>query len=78
MAEITTSPSPARHKGFPFKVKIEARIDEPSRGTQYLVSFIALIVALILGGILIIFAGGDPIRSYIHIAKASFGNVGVL
>jgi ABC-type uncharacterized transport system permease subunit len=36
------------------------------------------VIALILGGILILFAGGDPIRSYQHIAKASFGNIGVL
>ena len=33
---------------------------------------------MILGGILISFAGGDPIASYAHIAKASFGDIGVL
>ena len=40
--------------------------------------FGAIIFALILGGILIALAGGDPIRSYQHIAKASFGDIGVL
>ena len=47
-------------------------------GIPALVSFGALVVALILGGILITFAGGDAIRSYQHIAKASFGDIGVL
>jgi simple sugar transport system permease protein len=78
MANISATPPDQREKGLPFQFKIEPRIEDPSRGTQYLISFMALIVALILGGILIAFAGGDPIRSYVHIAKASFGNVGVL
>ena len=78
MANITATPPAQQKKGLPFRFKIESRIEDPSRWTQYLISFIALIVALILGGILIAFAGGDPIRSYAHIAKASFGNVGVL
>lgn len=68
----------ARSKGLPFSLKIEPRIEETSRTQQYLVSFIALVVALILGGILILLAGGNPILSYIHIAKASFGNLGVI
>jgi ABC-type uncharacterized transport system permease subunit len=33
---------------------------------------------LILGGILIIIAGGNPFASYAHIARASFGDIGVL
>jgi simple sugar transport system permease protein len=33
---------------------------------------------LILGGIVISFAGGDPLASYAHIARASFGNLGVI
>jgi simple sugar transport system permease protein len=42
------------------------------------VSLGAIVFALFLGGILIAFAGGDPLRSYQHIAKASFGDIGVL
>jgi simple sugar transport system permease protein len=38
----------------------------------------AILVALILGGIIIAFVGGDPLLSYAHIARASFGDVGVL
>jgi simple sugar transport system permease protein len=38
----------------------------------------AVIVALILGGIVIALIGGDPFATYAHIAKASFGGIGVL
>ena len=53
-------------------------MSEPPAWYPAAVSFGAIVVALILGGILISFAGGDPIRSYQHIAKASFGDIGVL
>jgi simple sugar transport system permease protein len=35
-------------------------------------------VALFVGGILLKLAGGDPLRSYAAILKASFGNLGVI
>jgi len=37
----------------------------------------AILVALVFGGILIALVGGDPFKSYAHIARASFGNLGV-
>jgi simple sugar transport system permease protein len=74
MAESTT----LKKKGAGYKISIEPRLDVPPAWYPLLVSLGALVVALILGGILILFAGGDPIRSYQHIAKASFGDVGVL
>jgi simple sugar transport system permease protein len=75
----TAQPNPSsKNKIFPYQIKFEPRMDQPSRGYQYLISFLALVVAFILGAIVIYLAGGDPIRSYIHIAKASFGNLGVL
>ena len=61
-----------------YRIRIEPRLTEPPRWYPALVSLGAIVVALILGGIGITFAGGDPIASYIHIAKASFGGVGVL
>lgn len=78
MSNISTTPTAPKHKGLPFRIKVEPRIEEPSRGHQYLVSFIAVIVALIIGAVVISFAGGNPLQSYIHIAKASFGNLGVI
>jgi simple sugar transport system permease protein len=38
----------------------------------------AVVVGLIFGGVIIQLAGGEPLRSYAHIARASFGNLGVL
>jgi simple sugar transport system permease protein len=74
MAESTT----LKKKGAGYKIRIEPRLDVPPAWYPLLVSLGALVVALILGGILILFAGGDPIKSYQHIARASFGDIGVL
>ena len=67
-----------KKRAFSYRVKIESRLDEPPAWYPIAVSVGAIIVALILGGILIAVAGGDPLRSYAHIAEASFGNIGVL
>jgi simple sugar transport system permease protein len=34
-------------------------------------------LALIIGGLILLAVGGDPIRTYAHIARASFGSLGV-
>lgn len=60
------------------RIKLEPHLQEPPRWYPAAVSLGAIIIALILGGILIALAGGDPLRSYAHIARASFGNLGVL
>src|SRR5215208_4641402 len=62
----------------PYHIKIEPRLDEPPAWYPAAVSIGAIILALILGGILIMVAGGNPLASYIHIARASFGDIGVL
>ncbi|MBI5951045.1 MAG: ABC transporter permease [Chloroflexi bacterium] len=74
MAESTT----LKKKSAGYRLSVEPRLDVPPAWYPLLVSVGALIFALILGGVLIMFAGGDPIKSYQHIAKASFGDVGVL
>lgn len=73
MADVTARQRPAR-----YKFRLEPRLDEPPAWHSFLLSLAAIVVALILGGIVISVAGGDPIRSYIHIANASFGSLGVL
>lgn len=73
MAESTLSKRRA-----PWRIKIEPRLDEPPRWYPAAVSLAAILVALILGGIVISFAGGNPFASYAHIARASFGDIGVL
>lgn len=61
-----------------YRIKIEPRLEEPPAWYPAAVSLCAVIVALILGGIVISVAGGNPFLSYAHIARASFGNIGVL
>jgi general nucleoside transport system permease protein len=73
----TTPPRTGLRPGS-FRIKLEPRLQEPPRWYPVAVSLGAILIALILGGIVIAFAGGDPLRSYAHIARASFGNLGVL
>jgi general nucleoside transport system permease protein len=60
------------------RIHLEPRLEEPPRWYPAAVSLGAIFIALVIGGILIAFAGGDPIASYLHIAESSFGSVGVL
>lgn len=78
MSEITPSRLTRRNGRFPFSLRLEPRLEEPPRWYLVVISMGAIVVALVIGGIVIAFSGGDPIRSYVHIAKASFGNIGVL
>ena len=77
MSEITSEKNLNQPKGLPFRISFEPRLEEPPRWFPFLVSFFAIIVALFLGGIIILIAGGDPIKTYAHIGRASFGNLGV-
>lgn len=61
-----------------FKIRLEPRLEEPPGWFPLFVSLLAILIALILGGVVIFIVGGDPIRSYQHIARASFGDTGVL
>jgi simple sugar transport system permease protein len=61
-----------------FKIRFEPRLDEPPAWYPVALSLVAILVALFVGGVVISVAGGDPVRSYAHIAKASFGSIGVL
>lgn len=65
-------------KRMGFRIRLEPRLEEPAAWYPIAVSVGAIILALILGGIVIELAGGDAWRSYVHIAAASFGDIGVL
>jgi ABC-type uncharacterized transport system permease subunit len=72
--------SPTQKKAlfhFPYQVHIEPRLEEVPKWYPSLVSVGAIVFALLVGAIIIAIAGGDPFRSYIHIARASMGNIGV-
>ncbi|HEY9078224.1 MAG TPA: ABC transporter permease [Anaerolineaceae bacterium] len=62
---------------LPFEVRIEKRLNQPKSGYSTLLSFLSVVVALIIGAFILLLAGGDPIYSYIHIARASFSSLGV-
>lgn len=61
---------------FPFELLIEPRLETP-RWLSLVVSLLAIIVALLLGALILALVGGDPIRTYAHIAGAAFGGLGV-
>jgi simple sugar transport system permease protein len=73
MAESTLT-----NKRAPWRIKLEPRLEEPSAGQTLIVTLGAVILALILGGIVIAVVGGNPFLTYSYIARASFGNLGVL
>lgn len=73
---LSSAPTPVRRR-FPYSIRIEQRLKEPPRWYPFVISIGAIVLALLAGGIIISLAGGDPLRSYVHIAKASFGSLGV-
>jgi ABC-type uncharacterized transport system permease subunit len=56
---------------------MEPRLEEVPRWMPPLVSLGAILAALIVGGVILAAVGGDPFRTYAHIARASFGSWGV-
>ena len=78
MPDISPVTPSLRRWRLPLRIHLEPRLEEPPRWYPMAVSLGAILVALIIGGIIIAFAGGDPFASYIHIAAASFGSIGVL
>ena len=77
MADISVKESTPKWK-FPFKIKIENRIDNPPRWLSPVLSLAAVAIALLIGAVVIWIAGGDPWAAYSHIAKYSLGSWGVL
>lgn len=70
-------PVAGRRRGVPFRIRIEPRIEQVPRWLPLLVSLGAIVLALIVGGIVLLAVGGDPLATYAHIARASFGSWGV-
>ncbi len=63
---------------FPFQIKIENRVENPPNWLSPTLSILAVMIALLLGALVIGLGGGSPLAVYTHIAKYSFGSVGVL
>lgn len=77
---MTTEEPTKSAAGFkwPFKIKVEPRVDNPPRWFSPMLSIVAVIAALLIGALVIWLGGGDPWKAYTHIARYSFGSVGVL
>ena len=74
-----TPEQPRRLPGrwFPYRIRVEQRLTQVPRWFTFWISFLSVVVALLIGAVIIALSGGDPWASYVHIAKASFGNLGV-
>jgi simple sugar transport system permease protein len=62
--------------GTRFRLRMEPRMKQPG-WLGLIVSLGAVTFALVLGGIVLMLVGGDPIRAYVFMAMAAFGNIGV-
>jgi simple sugar transport system permease protein len=69
--------TPGTGLNLPFRIQVEPRIAAYPRWLPLAVSVGAIVVALVLGGIVLAIVGGNPLRAYAHIARASFGSLGV-
>ena len=58
-------------------VRLEPRETAP-RWLQAALTLAAVAVALVIGAVILAFVGGDPVRAYLHIFDAAFGDIGVL
>jgi len=63
---------------LPWRLQVEPRIADVPRWLPPLVSVGSLLLALILGGIVLAVVGGNPFQTYLHMAQAAFGDLGVL
>jgi ABC-type uncharacterized transport system permease subunit len=67
----------AHRRFIPWRLTIEPRLRQVPRWMPPLISLGAIVLALILGGIILAIVGGNPFFIYAHIARASFGSLGV-
>ncbi|MEJ5314140.1 MULTISPECIES: ABC transporter permease [Anaerolinea] len=63
---------------LPFTVEVEPRLTPPPAWFSWALTIGLIIFALLIGALVIAFAGGNPWAAYSHIARASFGSIGVL
>jgi simple sugar transport system permease protein len=80
LPEMTDAEMTKATSGFklPFKINIEPRVDIPPKWYSPMLSVFAVVFALLIGALVIWLGGGNPWAAYSHIARYSFGSVGVL
>lgn len=62
---------------FPYSIRTEPRLEETTWYQSLGITLFALILALLIGALILAIVGGNPWAVYSHIAKASFGDIGV-
>jgi len=77
-----TTQAPARRPGradslLPWAIRLERRLEIP-RWLPVVTTAGAVVVAFVISGIVLWVAGGEPIPTFIHILRSSFGSLGVL
>ena len=77
-----TTHAPAGRPGradslLPWAIRLERRLEVP-RWLPVMTTIGAVIVALVISGVILWIAGGDPIQIFVHILRSSFGSLGVL
>lgn len=75
--ESTPVKKPERKFRLPYRIHVEPRLTEAPGWLSILMAVIAVVLALLVGAIMIALGGGDPVKAYVHIGKASFGSIGV-
>ena len=75
---MTDTANSAKKFRMPYKIKIEPRLENPPGWFSPLLSLAAVIFALLIGALVIKLGGGSPWAAYTHIARYSFGSIGVL
>jgi general nucleoside transport system permease protein len=74
MSNTTATPEFIQRR-LPITLQIEPRM-RVSRWLPIWTSIVAVVVALIIGGVLIALVGGNPFATYGHIANVAFGSLG--
>jgi simple sugar transport system permease protein len=69
--------SSARATLLPWSIRLDRRLTVP-RWLPLLTTLGAIALSLVISGLIILAAGGDPVESFIHIFESSFGSVGVV
>jgi len=73
---MTNPTQTSRGIRLPYRLRFEPRMEQPG-WLSALISLGAVMLALILGGIVLMLVGGSPIRAYAFMLKAAFGDIGV-
>ena len=74
---MSTATVRERHIRIPYRIAMEPRLEPVPAWMPPLVSLGAVAAALVLGGVILALVGGNPFSTYAHIARASFGSLGV-